>query len=752
MLTRFRPAVLFFATTLLAFQAFAADAIRPNILYFYVDDMGWGSIGPNGQAERRAEGKPFVRTPNLDELARQGVNFTRGYGCTVCSPARSSQQSGFHQGHTFADRNDPDNAKKAMRADDVLIGDALSAAGYVTGYWGKWGYGGSKDQQNPTIDNVQTLPTSHGYQHVLAELHHVRAHTFYQPTLWSAPAPANSVGGVHLVANSMASYRNNSNYPNTPALQNHQDYPDTAYCDDSYAFAALDFVREQGRNYNETGQPFFGLLAVQIPHAPFDEVSELPEWDAAYANDKFFGSLSKQSQQWAAMVTRIDAHFGNVLKALEDPNNDGDTSDSIVSDTLVVFQSDNGGPSGKNNVELDANGGLRGNKGSIHEGGIRVPLVMRWPGKISENTSLRAGSNSDLVVDVTDLCPTFCELGGAPVPLGADGVSLAPTLTGIGHQRRREFIIHEAGSSASIIRGNHKLTRSKGDKLELFDLEIDHAEENDIAASHSALVKELKELMLGERVDEPRGFAATYHHWTGGEQSGFTDASNWSNYRYENAGITYTTDDGAPQLSWIARITNDGKERRRVRADANAEFLALEVAGNEDKGATQSLIVGNGIRVHGRNEIRVAAGGAIRLNEGKLSSMRGIDVRQGTLRGSGTVDGTVYNRGTVAVTGKDGKELSVEDNYHQFTDGTLTIAFQTESAPKLIVGGSASLGGALKVLFPEGYQPTTGQSFEILSADRIDGTFQHANDTIVASDGTTLKIRYSDANVSLSVQ
>ena len=96
---------------------------RPNILYFYVDDLGWGSIGPNAQAERRAKGLATVQTPNLDKLAAEGINFRRGYGCMVCSPARSSQQTGFHQGHTFADRNDPDNAKKAIREDDITIGD-----------------------------------------------------------------------------------------------------------------------------------------------------------------------------------------------------------------------------------------------------------------------------------------------------------------------------------------------------------------------------------------------------------------------------------------------------------------------------------------------------------------------------------------------------------------------------------------------------------------------------------------------------
>ncbi|MFT5130968.1 MAG: arylsulfatase A-like enzyme, partial [Rhodothermales bacterium] len=102
---------------LLAFLVLAANAAPPNILYLYVDDMGWGAIGPNGQADRKAAGKPYVRTPHLDRLAAEGANFTRAYGCTVCSPARSSQQSGFHQGHTFADRNDPDNAKKALRTD-----------------------------------------------------------------------------------------------------------------------------------------------------------------------------------------------------------------------------------------------------------------------------------------------------------------------------------------------------------------------------------------------------------------------------------------------------------------------------------------------------------------------------------------------------------------------------------------------------------------------------------------------------------
>ena len=726
----------------------AAEAPRPNILYFYVDDMGWGSIGPNGQHERRAKNLPTVRTPNLDRLAAEGVNFRRGYGCTVCSPARSSLQSGFHQGHTFADRNDPDNAKKAMRADEVLIGDALSAAGYVTAYWGKWGYGGSKDQANPSIVNVQTLPTSHGYKYVLAELHHVRAHTFFQPTLWSAPARANALGGLELVPNSMSGYRNNEAWPSTPALQNHPDYPTTGYCDDAYAFAALDFVRTQGQNYNASGQPFFGIVGVQIPHAPFKEVATLPEWDKAYEDDPHFNSLADQSRQWAAMVTRIDAHFGNILAALEDPNHDGDTSDSIADNTLVLFQSDNGGPAGQNNVELDANGGLRANKGKIQEGGIRTPMVMRWTGTITANSPLKAGTSTDMVVDVTDMLPTFCELAGAPVPLGIDGVSIAPTLLGNGHQRPRDFVIHEAGNGQSIIRGRWKLVRSRREPLALYDLDVDHAEANDVAASQPELVKELEALMLGERVDEPRGFATTYHHWKGRDGSMTSDAKSWSDYAYSNAGITYMEDAGAPQPSWIATIANTGHESQTARVDADLEVLGLEIRGNSDSGAKQKLVVDAGTKVTGRNEIRVSSHGRLLLDGGSVSSLRWVDVQQGgKLTGHGLVDAAVYNSGAVTVGGRE-TVLKVNGDFRQSSKGKLSSTVGGGTA-SLQVTGHVSLNGLLEL--NEGSQPASdrGTRIPVLTGSQITGRFTNPHDEVVTADGSRFTITYSESAVSL---
>lgn len=723
---------------------------RPNILYFYVDDMGWGSIGPNGQAAREAKGLPRVLTPNLDKLAAAGVNFTRSYGMTVCSPARSSQQTGFHQGHTFADRNDPDNAKKAIRTDDVTMGDVLSDAGYVTGYWGKWGYGGSKDQVNPTLDNIQTLPTSHGYQHVVAELHHVRAHTFFQPTLWTAPAAPGTVGGLELKPNSMAKYMNNPAYSNTPALQNHPDYPDTAYCDDVYTFSALDFVRNQALNYNATGQPFFGLMAVQIPHGPFHEIIQLPEWDAAYRDNKKFKKLSDQSHHWAAMVTRIDGHFGNILAALEDPNGDGDTSDSVADNTLVIFTSDNGGPGAKVDSvrgELDSNGGLRGAKGSIYEGGIRIPTIMRWPSKINASSKLKPGMSTDRILDVTDMLPTFSELAGVAAPVGIDGVSAASFLQGAGEQRSRDFLIHEAGKHYSIIKGRYKLIGSE-DSFELYDLVADRSESKDIASKHPGLVKELKALLLGERVTEPRGFANTYHHWTGKNGASLSDAANWSDYVYENAGITYMTDDGAPQFSWSALIENTGVSQSLAQIDTDVAFLGLEIRGNAKAFSRQTVRVKSGASLSGRNEVRLSSGGMLELHDGSVASERWVDVSLGgMLKGSGEVAATLYNGGTVAPE-KGG--LKVASDYKESADSILRVNISGKGTSALKVAGDAQLAGSLRIAFDSKATAKNGDSITVLEAGSISGTFSNPGGRVGSNSGQRYKISYSETAVTLT--
>lgn len=715
--------IFFLQTTcfILASVAFAAE--RPNILYLYVDDLGWGSIGPNGQAERKASGKPYVLTPNLDRLAEQGINFTRGYGCTVCSPARSSQQTGFHQGYTFADRNDPDNAKKAIRKDDITMGDALTQAGYTTGYWGKWGYGGSRDMQNPTIDNIQTLPTSHGYKFVVAELHHVRAHTFFQPTLWNAPSKGWTPGFMELRSNSMEKYRNKK-YSNYPAFQSHPKYPEPAYCDDVYAFACLDFVRNQALEYNRSGKPFFGLFAAQIPHAPFAEVQKLPNWDHDYKDKSFFQKLSPQSRQWCAMVTRIDAHFGNILEALEDPNGDGDQSDSVADNTLVVFQSDNGGPGGSNRDQLNANGGLQGSKGSIYEGGIRVPTIIRWSDKITHKSKLKKGSSTDLIMDCSDLLPTFCELAGVPIPLGVSGVSLAPTLTGKGIQRTRNFLIHEAGNQASIIQGQYKLIRPRGDmkssvsskkkkrKKEpvtmLFDLNTDPAEQNNLVNARPQLVKELNALLTAERVDEPAGFANTYHTWNAKTKNGsLGSSSNWSEYIYENAEIVYIKEAGVPKSHWCAQI-----QKGTAVALKETNFLGLEVAG--------VLVVKKGAKVNARNELRVSDAGQVNLQGGTIGTHRWIEIEKGgVLKGHGIIKGDLYNQGTISL----------------------------QMDKPLKVDGSVNLSGKLDISKTGGIN--NGESYTVLQANSISGGF--VNDE-VSIGGEIFSVFYTPTSVTVKAK
>ena len=505
---------------------------------------------------------------------------------------------------------------------------------------------------------------------------------------------------MELKPNSIAKYRNQQSYSNYPAFQNHPEYPDPAYCDDVYAFACLDFVRNQAQEYNRSGKPFFGLFAAQIPHAPFKEVEKLPSWDHDYKNKSFFKNLSPQSQQWCAMVTRIDAHFGNILEALEDPNGDGDKSDSVADNTLVVFQSDNGGPGGSNREQLNANGGLQGSKGSIYEGGIRVPTIIRWSEKITHQSKLKKGSSTDLVMDCSDLLPTFCELAGVPIPLGVSGVSLAPTLTGEGIQRSRDYWIHEAGNQASIIQGQYKLIRPRGDTTSsasskkkkrkkepvtmLFDLNTDPAEQNNLADVHPQLVKKLNALLTTERVDEPAGFANTYHTWNAKTKNGsLGSSSNWSDYIYENAEVMYMKETSAPKSHWCARI-----QEGTAVALKETNFLGLEVSG---------VLVGKkGAKVSARNELRVSSAGQVNLQGGMIGSHRWLGIKKGgVLKGHGTIKGDLYNQGTLAL----------------------------QMDKPLQVDGSVHLSGRLELLKTDTIN--NGESYTVLQANTISGGFEN---------------------------
>jgi len=603
-------------------------ASRPNIVYFYADDLGWGTIKANKPDSK-------LLTPNIDALAANGINFTRGYGCMVCSPARSSQQTGFHQGHTWTDRNDP-APTKAIRVEDIAIGDVLQAAGYRTAYYGKWGYGADSDKINPPINNPQTLPINHGYDEILAELHHVRAHTYFQPTLWRSntndPVPTTA-----LITNTIAA--NNPLHPNYPAYQDDATYPSTAYCDDSYAFAALDFVRTNAL----AGQPFFMELAFQIPHTPLGNIDGLPQWFDAYAGVTGSGSWAAENKQFAAMVTRMDGHIGNIIAVLDDPNNDGDKSDSVLDNTLIIFASDNGGQGGTPYEFFKTNGPLSGTKGSIKEGGIRVPTVMSWRGTIA------AGQSTDMPVDVTDMLPTFAELAGVPSPVGTDGVSIAPTLTGQGVQRAREFLSHESGTTWSVIKGDMKL-RNDG---KLFDLSTDPAEQTNIAGANPTLVTELQAYAAGEQLGKTGiTFSNSFRTWEGSNGSPFEADASWSDAAYPSGNaLANDYSPNTPNLRWNAVMKNTTSEDSSTSLANDEQLLAIEVGGNTVSGNTQTVNVSNGLTLTGRNEIRISELGVMALNNGTLDTLRWVDLfNTATLSGAGSITGALYHSGDLKMT------------------------------------------------------------------------------------------------------
>ncbi|MGB1261049.1 MAG: sulfatase/phosphatase domain-containing protein, partial [Akkermansiaceae bacterium] len=426
-----------------------------------------------------------------------------------------------------------------------------------------------------------------------------------------------------------------------------------------------------------------------------------------------------------------DAHIGNLLDALEDPNHDGDKSDSVLENTLIVFASDNGGQSsggaGDALSEFTGNGVLRGAKGAIYEGAIRVPMIMKWQGKLA------AGGTSTQVVDVTDMLPTFCELAGIDAPAGLDGVSLAPTLTGNGHQRTRDFIIHEAGSNSSIIRGDFKLI-SKNSSRELYNLATDPSESNNIATSNSALADELEVLLLGERTKEGDNFANTYHHWTGSNNGDLSDASNWSDYDYSNNSISYLSDSGAPRVSWTARIENTTSSDSTAVANSSVSFLSLHIKGGSHK---QSVNLTNHT-ITGRNEIRISENATLLLDNGTLDSLRWVDVQEGgNITGAGGINGSLYHSGSLKVsktsptsTSSNGTEIVLNGGF-ETGNGSGSYSY-TDLANWMTNGSDPSLNGSVNNTAQAGNNRGLIQG---AASDR--DIYQNTTDTIALGDSYT---------------
>jgi arylsulfatase A-like enzyme len=420
----------------------ASSQRKPNVILVVADDLGRGDLGAYGQR--------FIRTPNLDRMARDGVRFTDAYAPSpVCAPSRASLMTGLHQGHARIRGNEGRNNERVpLRTEDVTVAEVLQGAGYRTGVVGKWGLG------EPGTTGV---PGRQGFDYFFGYLNQNHAHNYYPDYLW----------------------RNDERVS----------LPQGTYAHDLFTREALDFIRR------EAAKPFFLYLAYTLPHANNELTRrtgngmEVPS-DAPYTREPW----SPQQRNYAAMVTRLDADVGKVLALLQELRLDGET--------VVIFTSDNGpqgrGEGGYDQTLFDSNGPFRGLKRELYEGGIRVPLLVRWPGRVPP------GRINAQPATLCDLMPTFTAAAGARAAQRTDGVSLLSLLLG-GRAPRREYLyweFHEGGFAQAVRIGRWKAVRhgARG-AVELYDLRADAGETRDVAARHTALVQRAEEIMRREHVE-----------------------------------------------------------------------------------------------------------------------------------------------------------------------------------------------------------------------------------------------------------
>ena len=429
---------------------------RPNIIYIMADDLGYGDLGCYGQK--------IIKTPNIDKIADEGMRFTDHYaGSTVCAPSRCCLMTGFHTGHALV----RGNARVPMRPSDVTVAELLKEAGYNTGIIGKWGLG------EPDSTGI---PNRQGFDYWFGYLNQRHAHNYYPEYLWRNEEKVELKNEVNHVIGGR------DRTPGGVATKRME------YSHDLFAEEALGFVEEKKDN------PFFLYLALTIPHANNEAGNkgmEVPSLEPYTDKD-----WPEPQKGHAAMITRMDGDVGRLMAKLKELGLD--------KNTLVMFTSDNGPhkEGGADPTFFNSSGPLQAYKRALYEGGIRVPMIARWPGRIE------AGSVSDHPSAFWDFLPTCCELVGVKAPEGIDGISMVSTLLGRpGEQRKHEFLyweFHEQGKRQAIRMGDFKGIRQNVAKnpdgpIELYNLKNDIGEKRNVAARHSGIVAKIEECMKTTR-------------------------------------------------------------------------------------------------------------------------------------------------------------------------------------------------------------------------------------------------------------
>jgi arylsulfatase A-like enzyme len=448
----------------------------PNIVLILADDLGYGDLGCYGQK--------VIATPQLDCMAKEGMRFTHFYaGATVCAPSRSVLMTGQHHGHTRVRGNAGAMNPQAqtLQANDVTVAKVLQQAGYKTALVGKWGLG-------DVGAAAMGLPRKQGFDQFFGYLNQRHAHNHFPDFLWRNEERVALPNVVTPIGGDGAGYA-------TKAVQ---------FADDLFAEEALKFVAEN------KSQPFYLFWSMVIPHANNERTRELKNGaqvpDFGLYADKDWPDPDKGQ---AAMISRMDSYIGRLLAELR--------KQGLADNTLVIFTSDNG-PHNESNHSLarfNPSGPLTGIKRSLTDGGIRVPFIAWWPGKIA------AGVESAHVGYFGDWMATAADLAKTKTPANCDSLSFLPTLLGKqADQQQHEFLyweFHEGGfRQAALYLGRWKGIRSGGPDaaIKLYDQESDIAEKIDVADQHPEIMAKISNYLKTARSEsadwEPK--------WTSGKK------------------------------------------------------------------------------------------------------------------------------------------------------------------------------------------------------------------------------------------
>ena len=448
---------------LAAAHSLAAD--KPNLVWVMADDLGYGDLGCYGQQ--------VIQTPHIDRMAREGMRFTHFYaGATVCAPSRSVLMTGLHHGHTRVRGNagQVNPVAQALRESDVTVAKVLQQAGYNTALMGKWGLGDAGVAESG-------LPLRQGFTRFFGYLNQHQAHNHFPDYLWddtsqrTLPNVVKSVGAA------------GGGYATEPRV----------YADDLFANESLKFIVENQKH------PFFLYWSMVVPHANNERTRELkdgaevPDY-APYAAEDW----PTPDKGQAAMITRLDGYVGRLLAELQRLG--------IAENTLVIFTSDNG-PHNESNHDLarfQPSGPLSGVKRSLTDGGIRIPLIAWWPGKV------KPGTVSEHVAYFGDWFATAAELAGIAPPANLDSISFVPTLLDqADKQPKHDFLyweFHEGGfKQAALYQGRWKGIRAGGPDapIALYDTENDIAEKINVAAEQPDIAEKISAYLKTARTDSP---------------------------------------------------------------------------------------------------------------------------------------------------------------------------------------------------------------------------------------------------------